>query len=113
VFLRPGKQLAITANVLPRDGFRPFILDALGVINVDRKIRFEASIANTLDYDLLKWKVKNDNNSPEPRGEITDHTTRNHPEATRYKGAHFVECYAIKDDVCIARARQNVELKSA
>ena len=114
VFLQPGKQLAIIGNVEPRTGgFRAFILDTLGIINVDRKIRFRATPASTLDYDLLKWKVKNDNNSPEPRGEITDHTTRNDPESTRYRGSHFVECYAIDGGICVARARQAVVLRSA
>jgi Adenylyl/Guanylyl and SMODS C-terminal sensor domain len=113
VFLEPRNPLSITGKVQPRSGgFRPFILDALGIINVDRKISFEANITGLLNYDLLKWKVKNDNSSPEPRGEITDHATRNNPESTRYKGDHFVECYAIRKGVCIARARQDVVLRS-
>lgn len=113
VHLEPGKQLKIVANVLQREGgFRHYILDALGIISVDRKIRFEARVADAFQYDLLKWKVKNDDAAPEPRGEITDHTTRNNPESTRYKGSHFVECYAIRNGTCVARARQNVVLGS-
>ena len=114
VLLEAGGQLKVSGSVLPRDGgFRAFILDALGIINVDRKIKFEATVASTLDYDLLKWKVKNDDASPQPRGEITDHTTRNNPERTLYKGAHFVECYAIKNGVCVAKARQSVSVRPA
>lgn len=113
VFLEPGEAIEIMANVLPRNGgFRGFVLDRLGLINIDRRIRFEARTTSTLRYDLLKWKVKNDDNSAQPRGEITDHQTRNDPESTRYKGAHFVECYAIRDGICIAKENQPVVLRS-
>jgi hypothetical protein len=105
-------SLRITAYVLPRAGFRPCNLDSSGIINVDRKIEFSAKFSAPYSSDLLKWKVKNDNSSPAPRGEITDHRTRRHPEETKYKGSHFVECYAIKDGRCVARAKQNVVLKS-
>ena len=112
VFLESDNHLKISAKVLARDGFRPSFLDSAGLITVDRKIEFTARTGDDLAYDLLKWKVKNDNSSPQPRGEITDHRTRNVPEHTKYKGSHFVECYAIKDSVCIAKARQNVVLAS-
>lgn len=111
VFLESDVRLKISGNVLPREGgFRPYILDALGIIPVDRKIQFNATAYPSALYDLLKWKVKNDDSSPQPRGEITDHTTRNNPERTQYRGSHFVECYAIRNGICIARARQNVVL---
>lgn len=110
VFLEKEQLLKIKARVLPREGgFREKNLDALGVIEVDRKIEFRVSGSHV--PDLYKWKVKNDDRSPEPRGEITDHYTRNDPESTKYKGEHFVECYAIKKGICTARARQNVRLK--
>jgi hypothetical protein len=105
------KSLRIRARVLPRDGgFRERVLDVLGLIEVDRKIQFRAEGMRTI-VDLFKWKVKNDDASIQPRGEITDHSTHNDPEYTKYKGSHFVECYAIKDGVCIARAKQSVRLK--
>jgi len=104
-------QLRVTGNVLPRDGFRAGVLDAAGVINIDRRISFTANLRGPYVADLLKWKVKNDNRSPQPRGEITDHRTLNNPERTLYNGSHYVECFAIKDGICIARGRQNVVLR--
>ncbi|MBI5918142.1 MAG: nucleotidyltransferase [Nitrosomonadales bacterium] len=105
------ERLRIQAMLLPRDGgFRGALLDSAGLIEVDRKIRFEV-VGDALDADILKWKVKNDDNCSEPRGEISNHTTRNVPESTKYKGSHYVECYAIKNGVCIARARQPIVLK--
>ena len=102
------RELAITATVHPRDGgFREYVLDTLGLIQVDRKIRFR--VARDLGaIDLYKWKVKNDDSSPQPRGEITDHRTAGDPEHTQFKGTHFVECFAIRDGVCVARAKQLV-----
>lgn len=109
-FIEKDKVLRISGTALPTSGgFRERILDALGLIERERKIKFRIT-RDAPDADLFKWKVKNDNRSIEPRGEITDSSTRNDPESTRYKGEHYVECYAIKDGVCIARARQNVKL---
>jgi hypothetical protein len=104
--------LSIVATVLERHGsFRRYILDKLGIIVVDRSIEFrvKAPIAQANEY---KWKVKNDDNSPQPRGEITDHRTQNDPENTKYNGSHYVECYAIRNDICIAKARQDVRLRA-
>ena len=101
----------IVGTVLERTGgFRRYILDALGVIDVDRKIEFRLGV-DAPPADLYKWKVKNDDKSPEPRGEITDHRTKNDPEHTKYNGTHFVECFAIRAGVCVGRSRQNVVLK--
>jgi hypothetical protein len=111
VLLESGNDLRIAGRVLQREGgFRERLLDALGLIDVDRRIEFRIDGARPV-ADLFKWKVKNDDNSPQPRGEITDHTTRHDPEHTKYKGSHYVECYAIKDGVCIARSKQNVVLR--
>jgi len=103
----------ISGEVQVRNGgFREFVLDKIGLITIDRKIKFLISGASP-DVDLLKWKVKNDNSSDEPRGEITDHHTKNEIENTKYRGNHYVECYAIKNNICVAKSRQNVVLNRA
>lgn len=102
--------LNISAKVLQRDGgFREEYLGPNGKINVDRNIEFKLREPKN-SQDIYKWKVKNDDNSPDPRGEITDHQTRNNPENTKYRGNHHVECYQIRDGICIARAKQPVVL---
>jgi hypothetical protein len=93
-----------------RGGFMPEWLDQTGVILVDRKIEFQIRGKKPV-VDIFKWKVKNDDRSDEPRGEITDHQTRYSPESTKYVGKHHVECYGIRNGICVARARQNVELR--
>jgi hypothetical protein len=106
----PDLSINIQGKVLERNGsFSAYILDKVGLIVVDREIEFTS---NGMTADLIKWKVRNDADSAQPRGEITNHRTKNHPEHTKYRGSHFVECYAICDGVCVAKAKQNVVLKS-
>lgn len=110
VFLEDESAFRIQGEVLPRDGgFRGRVLDAIGLIEVDRKIQFRI-VGNSPQVDLFKWKVKNDNKSEQPRGEITDHRTLRDPEHSLYRGNHFVECYAVRNGICVARAKQNVVL---
>ncbi len=85
------------------------LLSALGFIDNGQHIKFRISCG--CDANSYKWKVKNDDEAEKPRGEITDHHTLNDPERTQYPGTHYVECYAIKDGICVAKAKQYVRLK--
>ncbi|WP_157070154.1 nucleotidyltransferase [Aureimonas frigidaquae] len=103
-------DFSIIATALERQGsFRRFILDMIGRIPVDRAIEFRLG-SDAPEADLFKWKVKNDDASAQPRGEITDHRTLQDPEHTKFRGHHHVECFAIRDGVCVGRTRQNVVL---
>jgi len=99
----------ICGNVHQRDWFRAFVLDVLWIISIDRKITFWIEW-NQPNVDLFKWKVRNDSNCDSPRGEITDHRTLREPEHTKYWWNHYVECYAILNNVCVAKEKQNVKL---
>ena len=74
-----------------------------------RKIEFSIQ-NNTTSADEYRWKVKNDDGCEQPRGEITPNQTKNNPESTEYVGEHYVECYAISDNVCIAKSRVYVKI---
>ena len=80
-----------------------------GFIDNGLKIKFRLHMG--VDCDEYWWKVKNDNNCEQPRGDITVGNTKNVPEDTKYPGNHYVECYAIRDGICVAKARQNVVIK--
>lgn len=87
------------------DGFRNYqatVKKSSGIVDTNNRISFKV-VENNTNCDLIKWKVRNDNNSPEVRGEITDHSTHQNPERTAYIGKHRVECYAIKNNQCIAK----------
>ena len=104
-------EFQIIGTVLQANGgFRERLLGRLGLVEARRKIRFTVS-ADAPAADVYKWKVKNDDKCDQPRGEITDHRTRNDPEETKYSGNHFVECFAINNGVCTGRSRQDVVLR--
>lgn len=113
VLIDDAVQLKIDGFVKDLDGFRQYKANlkiAGGVVDTKNKIDFKV-VTNTTNYDVLKWKVKNDNNCKEARGEITDHHTYVQPESTAFIGKHFVECYSIKNNVCIAKDLVNVVVK--
>jgi hypothetical protein len=109
VLIENDAPLSVHGRVIPREGgLQEFILSVAGVIDPERQIDFQ--ITEKCPGAGYKWKVKNDSSAEEPRGEITDHRTRNNPESTKYKGKHYVECFAIKNGTCVARARQYVRI---
>lgn len=74
-----------------------------------RKIEYQRIEDNTGAKEYF-WKVKNSDNSEAPRGEITFNQTKNNPEATAFPSDSYVECYAVKNNVCIARNRLPVKI---
>lgn len=95
------------------NGFRQFhasLKGSSGVVDTKNSIEFKV-IENDTRCDLVKWKIRNDNSSQEIRGEITDRKTAQNPEKTAYLGHHFAECYAIRNNTCIAKDKANVIVK--
>mgnify|MGYP001078843584 CR=1 FL=1 len=74
-----------------------------------RKIEFSIRNNNT-SADEYRWKVRNSDHCDKPRGEITLNQTKNNPESTEYVGNHYVECYAIKNGMCVARSKVPVKI---
>lgn len=74
-------------------------------------------IANTNIKAPFKvyWKVRNKgdraikNNAV--RGQIVETNKLTHFEPASFKGNHYVECYIIKNGVCVARDRINVDIR--
>lgn len=105
VLIDNSLEFKIDGFVKKFPGFREYkanLKNVRGIVDTKNEIDFKV-ISNNTNCDLLKWKVKNDNQIAEKRGEITDHNTRCNPEKTAYIGRHFVESYSIKNNVCIAK----------
>lgn len=98
----------IAADITDKNGNYVRDLTAGGIVEAGRYLKFKR--LNRVGDCSYKWKVKNDNGSDEPRGDITDTQTKNVPEHTRYPGRHYVECYAIEGKACVARAKQPIIL---
>lgn len=104
-----------TAYEFRIDGFVTHIDHKYGWIsNITKKVvkdsKVEFEIKTDIEKDTSMWKVKNDNACKwsERRGEINERQTLNNPENVQYFGKHYVECYAIKDNICIARSKVKV-----
>jgi len=114
VLIDDSLYLNIDGFVEKLDGFRKYRANLKltnGIVDNKNSIEFKI-IQNTTNADVIKWKVKNDNSSPEPRGEITDDNHKNQKiETTSYIGSHYVDCFAIKKNICLARDRVNVIVK--
>lgn len=112
IFIDSTLKFSIEGYLKNRNGYREYkypIRLNHPIIESKNYIKFQVEVNNTA-ANLYKWKVKNSNDSPEPRGEITDNHTKNDPESTKYAGKHYVECYAINNDCCVAKDRVNVQI---
>ena len=116
VLVRDNSAFKIHGKVR-EDGFRHGNVAELGILGKRRKIDFELAQHVSLDEEeYVMWKVQNDKCSsdvpPEQtRGEITKDGTLRKPECTAYAGSHYVEAFAIKNGVCVARSKVQVKIR--
>ena len=110
-------SVAIDAETIKKSGFRNFQLRRHGnVVGPGRKIKFSVHRCTVpLPYDIY-WKVKNTGSKAVEkdciRGQIElDTGAGSRVEPTSFGGKHFVECYIVKDGVCVAMAHQTVHIK--
>ena len=110
-------SIKINAKVI-QNGWQPFTLRGSSKpLRKQRKLEFRVDHCDVPQPYSLKWKVKNTGReaieSNDLRGEITDdlgwYTKK---ENTKYAGAHYVECYVIRDGICIAKDRLDVPIGS-
>lgn len=111
-FIDDSIDFMVDGYVRKKDGFRSgyWLSENGDEVFREMKIQFKLTRDDS-DANLHKWKVRNSDDSGQPRGEITDNKTKNNPESTQFIGKHYVECNAIKNNVCIARHRRNVIIK--
>lgn len=110
VLLEPEhSSFDISADITDKQGSFVRALVRAGFIDSGRYLKFKNPALADCQF---KWKVKNDDNCESPRGEITDNRTMHVPENTRYVGRHYVECYAVRDGICVAKSRHNVVIQN-
>lgn len=76
-----------------------------GFIPHNFKVRCKAIIGRGILYDKILWKVKNEGAEAERRDDIRGQIVERGleiSETTLFRGKHFIECYLIKNNVCIA-----------
>tara|TARA_R110002050_G_scaffold14376_10_gene45429 strand:+ start:1872 stop:3191 length:1320 start_codon:yes stop_codon:yes gene_type:complete len=107
-------EFKIDGFIKSRDGYREYrarLSQTNGIVDTKNSIDFKI-IENNVPHDTLKWKVKNDDNCGEPRGEISHDNTTSKNESTAFLGKHFVECYAILNNTCVAKSRADVIIRN-
>lgn len=103
---------------ISRDGWRPQPLGTF-LSKVQRYLPHKLKIQCTMEYTScpepykIYWKVKNV--GPEAarrdqlRGQIYERG-KTITEHTNFFGNHYIECYIIKDNMCVARQRINIPI---
>lgn len=110
---------ALTINCeVSQTGFRPQLLRAmLEKLKVNKKLKFFIQTTDVIgDYDVI-WKVKNEGEIAKSRNNfrgqlLNDTGSHIRNENTNFAGPHFVECYIIKNGICVARDRIDVPISN-
>lgn len=105
--------------LISQKGFRPHSLRQM-LLNKfplfrNKKLEFYIVDCNVPNPFLVKWKVRNVGKEAIKRNQIrgqiiNDSGHHRIIESSDFHGEHFVECYIIKNDVCVARSRINVPI---
>jgi hypothetical protein len=112
-------NLSIDCEVT-QSGFRPFMLRYLlnknKLLPVNKSLKFTITECDVEgDYDIY-WKVRNEGaeaiKRDQIRGQITKTNSSQHVERTSFDGAHYVECYIVKNGVCVAKDKIDVPISS-
>jgi hypothetical protein len=100
-------EVKINARV-NQDGFRPFLLrGSRSPLKRKRDLAFSIEECTVPEPFDVKWKVKNTGAEAARLGQLRGHIlndagNRERTESTRYWGNHYVQCYIIKNGVCVA-----------
>lgn len=98
-----------------QNGFRPELLSRLQFLRNRYKIKFFIQSTTAPKPYKVLWKVRNVGYQAEKRdcirGQIEESRYETKTEPISFDGPHFVECYIVKDGVCVARDRVDVPIK--
>ncbi len=112
--------LEIDCNVT-QDGWRSqllsFILRNRLTLRKNKKLDFYISSKIEVPFPYyIYWKVRNIGTIAERkniiRGQINRTDDDHQKESTSFEGPHFVECYIVKNNVCVAKARIDVPISN-
>jgi len=96
-----------------RPGRRRALHTRRGRAPKERSLLFKVVKKNVQEPFDVYWKVRNHGSEAAQLGQLRgqiypDEGQRQRSETTRYTGHHYVECYIVKDGVCVARAHEPV-----
>ncbi|MDJ0619077.1 MAG: CBASS cGAMP synthase [Calothrix sp. MO_192.B10] len=112
-------QLKIDCSV-SQQGFRTHLLRQMLFKKLplfrDKKLKFYIADCNVKKPFKIKWKIRNVGNEAIKRNQIrgqilNDSGNHERIESSDFHGPHFVECYIIKNNICVARNRIDVPIE--
>ena len=114
--------LDITNNLrieceISQKGFQNKLLRLARIVRKNKKLKFYIVNTDVRKPYEVKWKIKNQGQIAKDRGQLRgqihdDKGKELRKENSNFSGAHFVECYIIKNGVCVARDRIDVPISS-
>lgn len=99
-------------------GFRTELLrKMLTKLKVKKRLKFFIEYTDVEHPYIVKWKVKNEGFVAKQRNNfrgqiLDDNGSETRVENSDFEGEHYVECYLIKDGVCVARDRIDVPISN-
>ncbi len=109
--------LSIDCSVT-QNGFRDFLLKRAllenHILRHNKNLRFFIDYNDVPQPYEIYWKVRNVGKVAEQRdnirGQINKTNLDYQKEKTSFRGPHFVECFIVKNGLCVARARIDVPI---
>ncbi len=114
VAIQPEYKVRITGRVMRKHGFRDYKLSSSGSkVQIGRRMEFQITQCDVPEPVRIYWKIKNNGDEARRndciRGQIESRgNVRAIQEPTAFAGPHYVECYVVKNGVCVAKDRQEV-----
>lgn len=110
--INPIYKIRLSGRVNKKMGYRHYDLKTQGnKVGRGRSITFTVTNFNIPQPFTIYWKTLNRGEfaieSNCIRGQISEGGITHH-EPTSFKGNHYVECYIVKDGVCVSKDRQSV-----
>mgnify|MGYP000386490718 FL=1 len=101
-----------------QDGWRDFFLREFvrdgGILRRNKSLDFFINNTNCPEPYSIYWKVRNVGRVAEEkdliRGQIRCTNSTHQKEHTDFQGGHYVECYLVKNGVCVAKDRIDVPI---
>jgi hypothetical protein len=110
--------------VVSQKGFRDILLSRLlresrvnYPLHRNKSLEFKVKETDVKEPYEVYWKVKNIGRKAEEKNQIrgqilSDRGSKKRREHSSFHGPHYVECYLVKDGICVARERINVPIST-
>lgn len=107
-------NLKISCTVKGQPGIRDMLLQYVKVLLAEKTLEFRVENTDVPEPYEIWWKVKNEGQIAKKEGKLRGSIfkgKKTNTEPTKFKGTHFVECYIVKNNICVAMDRIDVPIE--